>query len=153
LVSKKKYDQVNAMEIKIAHTEEDILKCREVLKALRPHLEDESYVPLLKEMIEEGYQLAYIEEDNKAVAAIGFRYLQFLFNGKHFYIDDLSTLPECRGKGYGGQLLTFVEEKARAAGYKVITLDSGYHRTDAHRLYLNKGFTLSSHHFSKKINS
>jgi GNAT superfamily N-acetyltransferase len=139
------------MEIKIANTEEDILKCFEVLKALRPYLEFENFVPMLTEMIGEGYILAFIEEDNKAVAAIGFRYLQFLFNGKHFYIDDLSTLPEYRGKGYAGRLLDFVEEKARSAGYKMITLDSGYHRVEAHRLYLNKGFTLSSHHFSKKI--
>jgi GNAT superfamily N-acetyltransferase len=106
---------------------------------------------MLIEMIGEGYILAFIEENNKAVAAIGFRYLQFLFNGKHFYIDDLSTLPEYRGKGYAGHLLNYVEEKARSAGYKMITLDSGYHRTEAHRLYLNKGFTLSSHHFSKEI--
>jgi GNAT superfamily N-acetyltransferase len=139
------------MEIKIVNTEEDILKCFDVLKALRPHLEFEGFVPMLAEMIGEGYILAFIKEDNKAVAAIGFRYLQFLFNGKHFYIDDLSTLPEYRGKGYAGKLLDFVEEKARSAGYKMITLDSGYHRVEAHRLYLNKGFTLSSHHFSKKI--
>jgi len=139
------------MEVKIANTEEDILKCFDVLKALRPHLMAESFVPLLTEMMREGYILAFIEEDNKAVAAIGFRYLQFLFNGKHFYIDDLSTLPEYRGKGHAGHLLEFVEERAGAAGYKMITLDSGYHRNEAHRLYLNKGFTLSSHHFSKEI--
>lgn len=140
------------MEIKIAHSEQDILKCFDVLRALRPHLVPETFVAMITEMIGEGYILAFLEQDNKAVAAIGFRYLQFLFNGKHFYIDDLSTLPEYRGKGYAGRLLDFAEEKARVAGYKMITLDSGYHRVEAHRLYLNKGFTLSSHHFSKEIN-
>lgn len=139
------------MEVRIADTEDDILKCFDVLKALRPHLEFKSFVPMLAEMIREGYILAFIEQDDQAVAAIGFRYLQFLFNGKHFYIDDLSTLPQHRGKGYGGRLLDFVEEKARSAGYKMITLDSGYHRVEAHRLYLDKGFILSSHHFSKEI--
>ena len=139
------------MEIKIAGSTDDILKCWDVMRELRPHLENESFVPLLTEMINEGYTLAFIEDGGKAVAAIGFRYLQFLFNGKHFYIDDLSTLPEYRGKGLAGQLLDFVSEKAKSLGYKIITLDSGHHRTDAHRLYLNKGFTISSHHFSKKI--
>lgn len=139
------------MEIKIASTEEDILKCWDVLLALRPHLNNATFVSTVKEMIHEGYTLAYIEQDTKAVAAVGFRYLQFLYNGKHFYIDDLSTLAEYRGKGYAGQLLDFVIEKAKANGFKAVTLDSGYQRFDAHRLYLNKGFTLNCHHFSKNI--
>ncbi|MGZ3822056.1 MAG: GNAT family N-acetyltransferase, partial [Mucilaginibacter sp.] len=129
------------MEIKIAKTTEDILKCWDVLKELRPHLEQESFVPNLNEMMKEGYILAFIEENNKAMAAIGFRYLHVLFNGKHYHIDDLSTLPEHRGKGLAGRLLDFVVARAEAEGYKVIALDSGYHRADAHRLYLNKGFT------------
>jgi GNAT superfamily N-acetyltransferase len=141
----------STMEIKIAESEEDILKCREVLLALRPHLDRDTFVQTVQEMIGEGYTLAYIEADNKAVAAIGFRYLQFLFNGKHYYIDDLSTLPEYRSHGYGGKLLDFVSEKAKQNGFKVVTLDSGYHRLAAHKLYLNKGFTLSSHHFSKTL--
>ena len=65
--------------------------------------------------------------------------------------NDLSTLPEARGKGYGGMLLDYVAELARAAGYDVITLDSGHQRHTAHRLYLNKGFSISSHHFTKKL--
>jgi len=137
------------MEIKIATTEKDILKCWDVLVALRPHLNKESFVPTIKEMITEGYTLAFIEEDAKAAAAIGFRYLQFLYNGKHIYIDDLSTLAASRGKGYAGKLLDYVADKAKEKGFKVVTLDSGYTRLDAHRLYLNKGFTLSTHHFSK----
>ena len=137
------------MEIKIATTKEDILKCWEVLLALRPHLSLDTFVPILTEMIAEGYTLAYTEEDGKAVAAVGFRYLQFLYNGKQYYIDDLSTLPEYRGKGHAGKLLDYVIDKAKLNGFKTVNLDSGYQRTDAHRLYLNKGFTLNSHHFSK----
>ena len=139
------------MEIKIALSEEDISKCWDVMFALRPHLNKNNFVATVKEMITEGYTLAYIEEDTKAVAAVGFRYLQFLYNGKHFYIDDLSTLPESRGKGYAGKLLDFVIDKAKEKGYEAVTLDSGYARFDAHRLYLNKGFSLNCHHFSKKI--
>ena len=143
--------KINKMEIKIASTDDEILKCYDVLKVLRPHLEFDSFVPIVKEMITEGYQLAFIEESRNAVAAIGFRYLQFLYNGKHYYIDDLCTLPEARGKGYGGMLLDYVIELARKNGYKTVTLDSGYVRHDAHRLYLNKDFTLNCHHFLKAI--
>ncbi|MEO7530027.1 MAG: GNAT family N-acetyltransferase [Sediminibacterium sp.] len=141
------------MKIQTAQTDNDILKCWKALKELRPHLEKISFLPLLKDMISEGYQLTFIEgEDGYALSVIGFRYLQFTFNGKHFYIDDLSTLPEARGMGHGGALLDYVSALAKEKGYPYVTLDSGHQRFDAHRLYLNKGFTISSHHFSKKLN-
>lgn len=140
------------MEIKLCTSETDIAKCWQVLFELRPHLLAVEFVPMVSEMISEGYQLAFIEEGGKAIAAIGYRYLQYLYNGKHIYIDDLSTLPAARGKGYAGKLLDFVEAEARAKGYQAVTLDSGHQRFDAHRLYLNKGFKIVAHHFSKTLN-
>ena len=139
------------MQIKLAASAADIQKCFDVLLELRPHLVQEIFVSTIQEMLAEGYTLAFIEEEGKAVAAVGFRYLQFLYNGKHIYIDDLSTLPSFRGKGYAGKLLDFVVNTAKEKGYKAVTLDSGYQRLDAHRLYLNKGFTLNCHHFSKTL--
>ena len=139
------------MEIKLASTENDIQKCFDVLLELRPHLIQHSFIQTIQEMLAEGYTLAFIEEQEKAVAAVGFRYLQFLYNGKHIYIDDLSTLPAFRGKGYASILLDFVIDTAKEKGYTAVTLDSGYQRFDAHRLYLNKEFTLNCHHFSKTV--
>jgi GNAT superfamily N-acetyltransferase len=139
------------MQIQYAETDTDILRCWKAMQALRPHLVETEFVQLIKNMQAEGYRLAFIAEDGDALAVIGYRYLQFTFNGRHFYIDDLSTLPEARGKGYGGALLDHVEALARENGFGCITLDSGYQRNDAHRLYLNKGFVLASHHFSKKL--
>jgi GNAT superfamily N-acetyltransferase len=138
-------------EIKIASTDADILKCLDVMLALRPHLQKDTFVATVQEIMKDGYQLAFIEEDGKVVSAVGYRHLNFLYNGKHIYIDDLSSLPEARGKGHAGKLLDFVIEIGQSKGYKFITLDSGYARNDAHRLYLNKGFIMSSHHFSNKI--
>ena len=141
------------MDIKIAKSVEDIQKCKEVILCLRPHRDETTLEATLLEMFGEGYVLAYIEENNKAIAMIGFRYLQFLYNGKHIYIDDLSTLPEARGKGCAAALLTYVADEAKAKGYNIVTLDSGVtaQRVDAHRLYFNQGFYISSLHFSKNI--
>jgi GNAT superfamily N-acetyltransferase len=138
-------------EIRHAQEEADMLACWDVLHALRPHLVREDYLATMRDMVAGGYHLAYIAVDGKAVAAIGYRHQQFLYNGKHIYIDDLSTLPEARGHGYGGMLLDHVEALARAAGYKTVTLDSGFHRKDAHRLYLNKRYVVASLHFSKEL--
>jgi GNAT superfamily N-acetyltransferase len=139
------------MEIKLAVSATDIEKCMEVLQVLRPHLDETTFVSMVTEMLDEGYKLAFIEEDNKAAAAIGYRHLQFLYNGKHIYIDDLVTLEAYRGKGYAGALLDYVEAEAKQHGYKTVTLDSGHHRTTAHRLYLNKKFAITAHHFVKNI--
>jgi GNAT superfamily N-acetyltransferase len=139
------------MTIKFAQTAEDILKCWAVVSTLRPHLDKENFVSLVQKMQSDGYLLAFVEADEKAMSAVGYRYLEFLFCGQHIYIDDLVTLPEARGKGYAGALLDFVDNEARKAGLKVVTLDSGHHRSDAHRLYLNKGYKISAHHFFKDL--
>lgn len=140
------------MNVKIAESTEDLNKNWEVISLLRPHLKKEVFISLMTEMFDSGYQLVYIEENGKAVAAIGFRYLQFLFNGKHIYIDDLSTLEEYRGNGYAAALLDYVEKIAKEKGIKVVTLDSGTHRYTAHKLYMKKGFIIDSYHFSKDVN-
>lgn len=141
------------MQIQLARTEADIRKCWPVMKLLRPHLEEAAFVPLVKEMLSEGYELAFIEKNGMAAAAIGYRYQQKLHDGKQIYVDDLSTLEEHRGKGYAGQLLDFVCDLAKKRGYACVTLDSGVglHRQDAHRLYAHKGFHINSLHFTKKL--
>ncbi len=139
------------MDIQTARSGADIRKCWPVMKLLRPHLDEATFVPLVQQMMEEGYELAFIEENGIAAAAIGFRYQQKLFDGKQIYVDDLTTLEEHRGKGYAGHLLDHVFDLARQRGYACVTLDSGPQRHDAHRLYLNKGFRISSMHFSKEL--
>lgn len=139
------------MTVKIAKTEAEVQKCWYVFSLLRPHLTEEVFVKTVMEMLNEGYQLAYIEEEGEVVSAVGFRYLQMLYNGKQFYIDDLTTSDKARGKGHGTALLDYVIELAKANNYDCVTLDSGPTRHTAHRLYLNKGFQISSHHFVKKL--
>ncbi|MEO7768501.1 MAG: GNAT family N-acetyltransferase [Ferruginibacter sp.] len=139
------------MEILLATNEEEILKCWNVMKVLRPHLSENEFVSMVIEMISAGYHLAYIEEDNIAVSAIGYRFQQYLFNGRHCYIDDLATVPGRTGKGYAGKLIDYVVEICKQKGLTSVTLDSGFNRMDAHRLYLQKRFEISSLHFSKKL--
>lgn len=139
------------MQIKIAQTKEDFLKCFDVMQALRPHLTPELLLELLPKMQAENYSLIFIEENGKAISACGFRYLTTLFDGRYIYIDDLSTLPEARGKGHAGALFDYVVEKSKAEGLKAVHLDSGHQRYDAHRLYLNKGMKIVYHHFRLEL--
>ncbi|MGY4384038.1 GNAT superfamily N-acetyltransferase [Pedobacter sp. UYP24] len=136
-----------------AITKTDIERCRNVIIGLRPELSTENYIEKVWEMIQEGYELHFIldDETDNATCFIGFRTFQMLRTGKMIYIDDLFTLPEYRGKGYAGMLLDHVEQLALKNGASSLHLDSGYSRHDAHRLYLNKGYIMECQHFAKQI--
>lgn len=139
------------MEIKKAKAKEDFLSCWEVVHELRPHLNVETYLTLMLYMIDEGYKLIYIEEDGKAVSFCGYRHVTMLHRGRGIYIDDLCTLPEARGKGHAGALLNYVLEMAGKEELQTVHLDSGHQRHAAHKLYLDKGFKITSYHFSRNI--
>ena len=94
--------------------------------------------------------LIYLEDESKAVAASLFEWGYNLYRGKYIYIDDLSSLPSHRGKGFGSVLLDWIIEYAKRNSFDQVHLDSGVneHRWDAHRLYLNKKLNITSLHFA-----
>jgi GNAT superfamily N-acetyltransferase len=141
------------MQIKTAKSKEDILVCYEVMHELRPHLTEENITEIISGMMSRGYHLIYIEENGKAVCASGYRFTEHLHWGKAIYVDDLSTLPQARKKGYAGQLLDYVVKVAKQNNCREVHLDSGCTpaRYDAHRLYLKYGFNITSHHFALKV--
>ncbi len=119
--------------------------------ALRPHLLESEFISKIKAFQTRGYTLVFVEEDGRAASVAGFRFIDHLLYGKMLYIDDLSTLAECREKGHGSRLLDWIFDYAKTQSCDEVHLDSGHHRHDAHRLYLNKGFRIISHHFAKKL--
>ncbi|WP_128543172.1 GNAT family N-acetyltransferase [Larkinella soli] len=142
--------------ISIARNETDLRRCLPAVLALRPHLtESQALEQIQFQQENDRFFMAFIDnpDEEMAPAVIGYRIMYLLFTGKTLYIDDLSTLPGQRGKGYAGQLLDFVIEEARQAACQAVTLDSGHgpQRYDAHRLYLNKRFNIVSHHFALKL--
>jgi len=144
------------MTINFANTDTDLRRCLPALLALRPHLTDAAALTLLHEQLaNDRFSVAFVDlgDHVPAPAVITFRRMTMLVSGKTIYIDDLSTLPEGRGKGYAGALVDFVIEHARQSGYETVSLDSGQNPTryDAHRLYLNKRFNITSHHFSLNL--
>jgi GNAT superfamily N-acetyltransferase len=137
----------------IATSDADIRRCIPAMLALRSHLTpEEAFDRIRFQQANDGFVLAFVDTGNPSEPApgvVGYRFLNMLYNGKTLYIDDLSTLPEGRGKGYASALLDFVIEQAKQAGCQCVSLDSGQNpaRYDAHRLYLNKRFNITSHHF------
>ena len=122
-----------------------------VFTHLRPHLDLATFVQRVRAQRAEGYKIIYCERDGEIVSAAGYRVSSFLAWGKILYIDDLVTHPERKRLGMGGALLDWLIGEAKRLGCDGVHLDTGFARHDAHRLYLNKGFRLTSHHMSIQL--
>ncbi len=125
------------------------------MRALRGDTADErAFVRRVEELQRpEGYRLvgAFEEGEASACAVAGFRTAHGLAWGHYLYVDDLSTLPEFRQRGYARELLDWLLAEAGRLGCDQIHLDSGVgiDRADAHRLYMKAGMVISAHHFAR----
>ncbi|CAL8112387.1 unnamed protein product [Orchesella dallaii] len=147
--------------IREALTDPEILSCYPVIKELRPHITSptELLTRVKLQQQNDRFHLMYIADTTPdspdtpiTVSILGYRINNKLFYGKELYVDDLCTYSlGAKKKGYGGALLDWAIAKGKEEKCDVVTLDSGYTRSDAHRLYLNKKFTMKCHHFCYEI--
>ena len=139
------------MAIHIAETNVEIMACWPVLAQLRPHIQPEHALALIRQQFKEGYRLAFVRRDEKVAGVAGFRILNSLASGKFCYVDDLVTDESNRSGGVGSELIEWLREFARSEGCARLELDSGVQRFDAHRFYLRHRFAIKSHHFSLDV--
>ena len=126
------------------------------MRALRSHWDDEAeFVRRVDtEQRPLGYRLVGVfADDGRCLAVAGFRLVHTLAWGDFLYVDDLSTPPEGRRRGYGRALLDWCAAEARRLGCAELHLDSGLgpEREDAHRLYFNAGLRITSFHFARSL--
>lgn len=135
-------------EIYIAESGKELEECFYVFKVLRPHLNEEEFLPQVKRQQAQGFKVLALRHDGVVKSAAGFRFAEFLAWGKVLYIDDLITLPVEKKRGFAGQLLDWLIAHAQSQKCDGLHLDTGYARHDAHRLYLRKGLQLNCHHLA-----
>jgi GNAT superfamily N-acetyltransferase len=140
------------MKIAIAESDDEILACFPVMRHLREHLEGpDGFLRRVREQQRSGFRLAALRDGGAPVAVAGFRLGENLAWGRFLYVDDLVSLPEARSHGYGAALLAWLADFGRAQGAGQLHLDSGNHRTDAHRFYRREGFEANSLHFRRSL--
>ncbi|MDQ0340808.1 GNAT superfamily N-acetyltransferase [Caldalkalibacillus uzonensis] len=127
------------LAIKELHTRNEIIEAYPVMKQLRAHLDESSYLELVIEAQEkEGYKMLALLDDDEIVAVVGFQPMITLYYGRFVWVCDLITDANKRSKGYGEKLLTYVHEWAKENNYESVALSSGLQRVDAHRFYEDK---------------
>ncbi|WP_078381695.1 GNAT family N-acetyltransferase [Sutcliffiella halmapala] len=138
--------------IKQLQTKEELHDGYLVLKELRTHLTEETFLEMYEKMTEEGYEMYGCYEGNEVVAVAGIITLTNLYDGYHIYVYDLVTASSGRSKGYGEKLLSYVENLAKEKGCQSVTLSSGLQRKDAHRFYeVKMQYDKTSYVFKKKL--
>ena len=138
-------------KIVIAQSVQQILDCYPVIAELRPHIQADEFLPMVKRLKEiSGFQLAYLT-DSEIKAVAGFRISEWLAGGKYLEIEDLVAKSSERSKGYGGELFDWLVQHARENNCQQVRLVSRVSRVDAHRFYLRKGMNLEAHYFSMNL--
>ncbi|BAY10581.1 GNAT family N-acetyltransferase [Calothrix sp. NIES-2098] len=134
--------------INLAKSDAEIERCFPIMQALRPHLIASDFVSRIRRQEQQGYQLAYLEDDGSIKAVGGFRIGESLSWGKFLYVDDLVTQESDRSQGYGTHLLNWLFDYAKANACEQLHLDSGVQRFAAHRFYFKQRLEIRAYHFA-----
>ncbi|ENH96746.1 GCN5-like N-acetyltransferase [Gracilibacillus halophilus YIM-C55.5] len=127
---------VNVCELQ---SQEEILEAFPVMKQLRTHLDEMTYLDLVMEAKEKDmFRLFALYDQEEIVAVTGCKPMITLYYGRFVWVCDLVTDRSKRSNGYGEQLLTYVHKWASKNGYETVALSSGIDRIDAHRFYEEK---------------
>lgn len=127
-----------------------LARAEAVHRQLRPGLPSD-YVGRMQQIFAAGGEMCVVADAGAVVGVAVFRSYENTHAGKRFYVDDLVTDEARRSSGVGHALLSFLERLAVSRGGDSIDLDSGTHRTRAHRFYFREGYVIPSFVFRKEL--
>ena len=144
---------MSSLTIKELQSRNEIMEAFPVMRQLRTHLDERSYLELVNDAHEkEGYKMFALFDGKDIVAVIGFQPMITLYYGRFIWVCDLVTDANKRSEGYGEKLLSHTHKWAKEHNYENIALSSGLQRTDAHRFYENKmGYSKVSYVFKTSL--
>lgn len=127
-----------------------LARAEPVHRQLRPQL-PQDYVGRMQQVLANGARLLLAVNDGKVLGVALWRLIENTAEGLRLYVDDLVTDEAVRSGGVGKQLLSILEQRARAAGCAALTLDSGVARIAAHKFYFREGMHIPSFCFKKTL--
>lgn len=129
----------------------DLLAAAEgVHRQLRPGMPAD-YAAKLAAIFRQGGEMCVALRGERVAGLAVYRLFENTHAGRRFYVDDLVTDETHRSSGVGAALLRHLEAQARKRGCSGIELESGSHRTGAHRFYFREGFVITGFSFKKEL--
>ncbi|MDR7099845.1 GNAT superfamily N-acetyltransferase [Lysobacter niabensis] len=135
-----------------AESDDEIASTFDVMHQLRPQLQREQYVAMVRDMrASDGFRLLALRDAGQVRAVAGYRIMNMLYCGRLLYVDDLVTDERARSRGHGARLLARLKDEARALGCSQVQLISHVKREDAHRFYFREGLGIECFHFRANV--
>lgn len=125
-------------------------RAESVHRQLRPQLPAD-YAVKMRTVFEQGGEMCVATLDQRVAGLAVFREFENTHVGRRFYVDDLVTDEAERSSGAGRALIAYLQQVARDRGCPGLDLESGTHRTRAHRFYFREGFFLTAFSFRKEF--
>ncbi len=127
-----------------------LARAETVHRQLRPKLPAD-YAGKMKKVFSEGGEMCVAVEGGEVTGVAVFRKFENTHVGGRFYVDDLVTGEARRSTGVGRALIAWLEDEARKRGCPGLDLESGTHRTHAHKFYFREGFLITAFSFRKEF--
>lgn len=121
-----------------------------VHRQLRPDLPPD-YAARMAEIFADGARMVVAVQGETVVGLALWRVVENTYEGRRFYIDDLTTDQPFRSQGIGKATMAWLAERARSLDCDVLALDSGVQRPRAHAFYFREGFSIPSFCFRKRL--
>jgi GNAT superfamily N-acetyltransferase len=140
------------MTIEPASSDQQIAATFDVMKQLRPHLDRDGYVAMVRALqASDGFRLVALIDGGVVRAVAGYRYMRMLYCGRLLYVDDLVVDERVRSQGYGSRILDWLKDEARREGCAELQLISRTVREQAHRFYFREGLGIECFHFRIRL--
>ena len=121
-----------------------------VHRQLRPQLPAD-YAGKMRRVFRDGGEMCLVVRNERVVGVAVFREFENTHIGRRFYVDDLVTDESERSTGAGRALIEYLGKVARDRGCPGLDLESGTHRTRAHRFYFREDFLITAFSFRKEF--
>ena len=123
----------------------------DVLKELRTELSYDEFEDLVYAMRHQDYKMYGIFEGEELVTYAGVGVQVNLYWKRHLFVYDLVTKASYRDRGYGKEMMLYLNDIAKMFQCERLALTSGLQRENAHRFYESDGFEKKSYAFVKEV--
>jgi len=142
------------MQIKEAHSQEEISSTFDVLSQTYKNLNKETYVDDILNMMQRGYKMAAVFEDEnvdngRCIGVIGVRITRKLHQGKSAEIEDFMICQNRRNVGVGKMLIRWVEWQAAIFKCDTIIGNLETKREPSQKIYAREKFLIDGISFKK----
>lgn len=129
---------MSALRIKELSSQQEWQSAYPILKSLRADLIEKDFLKKREDFIRSGYTLFGLFSDTELVAVAGADLYPHLSRGIDCWVHDLATKEEQRSKGFGKELMRYIEKWAKEKGCSRLCVHTRVERTEAQKFYQNK---------------